>query len=229
MVLGAFTLQQERPIGLRYLLATIALWFVCSGALVRLLPRNAWRVAAVAVGAGGLVAASVTPSLAWTSPLAGRGYESVADSNLDWGQGFYALQAWSKNKDPWVSYFGGAGLDVSEIPGAKALGRDDAGVRGWVAVSASNLYDYRRADLAWLRSRCPDQVLARTILVYDLDGRSSATTCGQASETSVPTRRNTLVTPRSSTSLNSGSVAVHVASIGRRWRATGDRLTTTYW
>jgi hypothetical protein len=200
VVLGVFTLQQQRPIGLRYLLASIVLWMIGSGAVATMLRSRVRQAATIAVAAGGLVAASSGHALAWTSPLVGPGHDVVADSNLDWGQGFYDLQAWAKGKHPRVSYFGGAGLDVVQIPGATALGRGPDGVDGWVAVSVSDLVAYRRRDLAWLRDRCPDAVLADTILVYDMRTRASTPGCGQVSGSGSPTRLNTRVTPRSRTS-----------------------------
>lgn len=176
VVLASFTVQQQRPIGLRYLLATIALVFVATGAI-----STRRSLVAVIAGGAGLAAIVTTPSLAWTSPIIRRPpYEIAADSNLDWGQGYYALRSWAAGRDPWVSYFGGAGLDVADVPGARRLGRGPAGVRGWVAVSASDLFVYRRDDLAWLRSRCVHEVLVRTILVFEIDARGRATGCGHA-------------------------------------------------
>jgi hypothetical protein len=212
VVLAAFTVQQQRPIGLRYLLATIALLFVATGAIAA---RRC--LVSVVVGVAGLVSVATTPSLAWTSPLVRRpAYEIASDSNLDWGQGYYALRGWAAGKEPWVSYFGGAGLDVASIPGARRLGRGPSGVHGWVAVSASDLFVYRRRDLAWLRPLCVHQVLARTILVYEIDERGAPTGCGQVAPPAVPTRLKTRVTSRSRTSANAGSSAVHVASTGSR-------------
>jgi len=193
LVLGVFTIQQQRPIGLRYLLATIALGIVCTGALAIALQPRARQLVTAAVAAGGLAAVLTGPALAWTSPLVGRGYTVAADSNLDWGQGFSALQRWAVGKRPWVSYFGGAGLDVQELPGARKLGRGPAGVRGWTAVSASDLYVYRRDDLAWLRDRCPVRVLAKTILIYDIE--PGTTSCAHESGSVALTRWYTRVTP----------------------------------
>jgi 4-amino-4-deoxy-L-arabinose transferase-like glycosyltransferase len=226
VALVSFTLQQERPLGIRYLLAPLALAIVGAGALATTLRDRAARAVTASIAVGGLLACA-SPALAWTTPLVRRpGYEVAADSNLDWGQGFYALQSWARGKHPWVAYFGGAGLDVRQLPGARSLGRGVRPASGWAAVSISELVDYRRRDLSWLRGRCRVEVLDETILVYDL-GRPEGCGCAHVSGSCARTRRNTRVTPRSSASANAGSVSVHRASIGSRWRATGDRLTTT--
>ncbi len=165
-LLGVFTLQQQRPIGLRYLLAPLALGLVLTVPLVRISSRWPRRiVAAIAVGSS-LAFAAVVPALAWTDPLFGPGYRVAADSNLDWGQGWTALEAWTPSHHPYVAYFGGAGLDVAALPGARDLRAAPASITGWVAVSASALTAYDPVRLSWLRRYCPVDVLARTILVY---------------------------------------------------------------
>ena len=161
-----FTVQQQRPIGLRYLTPALALGIVAAAPIATVLGGFARRAAvAVAVG-GALVASLAAPSLAWTNPLFGPGYQAATDSNLDWGQSYPALRRWSAGHHPWVAYFGPAGLGVDTMPGARDLSRAPDGLTGWVAVSASSLTAYDRDELAWLRAYCPVRVLDRTVLIY---------------------------------------------------------------
>jgi hypothetical protein len=163
-----FTLQQERPIGLRYMLPALALWLVAAAPIVEVVKRAA-RIGIVAVAIGGaLVACVITPSIAWTDPLLGPAYQQATDSNLDWGQAFPALVKWSEGRNPWVAYFGTPGLTWQDVPGARDLTTAPDDFTGWVAVSASNLTAYEREQqqLGWLRAYCPVDVLERTILIY---------------------------------------------------------------
>ena len=173
LVLGApgvalllFTLQQQRPIGLRYALAPMALWMVAATPTFARW-QGRWSSTALAVvGIGGVLTMFATPSLAWSDPALGPGYRVAADSNLDWGQGYLALRDWAPGHHPLIDYFGGAGLDPASIPGARDLTDAREPVVGWVAVSASSLTVYHHDQLGWLRRYCPVDVLARTILVY---------------------------------------------------------------
>jgi hypothetical protein len=98
-----FTVQQQRPIGLRYLTPALALGIAAAAPIVTVLAGIARR-AVVAVAVGGALAASLAaPSLAWTNPLFGLGYQAATDSNLDWGQSYHALRRWSAGHHPRVS------------------------------------------------------------------------------------------------------------------------------
>jgi 4-amino-4-deoxy-L-arabinose transferase-like glycosyltransferase len=164
--LTVFTVQQQRPIGLRYLLPVLALWLLAASPLVEVV-RGAARPAIVGlVVAGGLVPALAVPALAWTDPLLGPGYRTATDSNLDWGESYYALAAWTSEHPAAVVYFGPSGLGPATLPGARALPDPPTPVTGWVAVSATRLTAYRRADLAWLRAYCPVGVLDGSVLIY---------------------------------------------------------------
>jgi 4-amino-4-deoxy-L-arabinose transferase-like glycosyltransferase len=173
--LAAFELATPRDLGLRYLLPTLALAAALAGALVPLAAR--WRpvaqrtALAVAAAATALaVAATATSfpqSLAWTSWPFRPAYTAVTDSNVDWGQGLYALRAWSAAHHPYVLYFGPRGVDTTDIPGARPLPAGPAPrVTGWVAVSVTALNSSNRAELSWLRRWCPVRVLDGSILLY---------------------------------------------------------------
>ena len=185
-----FTLTSPLNIGIRLLLPVIALWAAAASALVPAVsalspaaPRALGGAAAarIAVGrpaacaavatllaAGAIVTALSFPgSIAWTAPPFRPGYAAATDSNIDWGQGLYALQSWSRDRHPWVSYFGPRGLTVAAVPGARALlGTPPDRVSGWVAVSATALNTADHTRLAWLRDYCPVGVLNGSVLIY---------------------------------------------------------------
>ena len=107
--LVVFTLTSPLNIGTRLLLPVIALWAAAASALVpavsalrRAVPRAAGATAAGAavaalLAAGATVTALSFPgSIAWTAPPFTPGYAAATDSNIDWGQGPYALQSWSR-------------------------------------------------------------------------------------------------------------------------------------
>jgi hypothetical protein len=175
VVLAGFTIATPLDIGVRLLLPAIALWVALAGSLVPVVTglRPAWQhglMAALAVllAAGAASAALSFPnSLAWTAPPFRPGYAVTSNSDVDWGQGLYALQSWSRGRHPWVAYFGARGFTVAAIPGARPLlGTAPGRISGWVAVSATALTSNNGTQLAWLRNYCPVQVLAGSILVY---------------------------------------------------------------
>ena len=174
-LLTGFFVTMPRDIGVRYLLPVLALWAGASGALVPAVTalRPAARRAAAAGTCGLLAAAAVTTatsfpsSLSWTAPPFRPGYAVATNSNVDWGQGLYALRAWAAGRQPWVSYFGPRGLAPDPVPGGRPLlGTPPGRVSGWVAVSATALTSADRSQLAWLRGYCPVRVLDGSILIY---------------------------------------------------------------
>jgi hypothetical protein len=130
------------------------------------------RIAGAATGgllviAAVITAASFPDSLSWTAPPFRPGYAVATDSNVDWGQGLYALRSWGTGRHPWVAYFGPRGLTTDPVPGARPLlGTPPGRISGWVAVSATALTSADRSRLAWLRGYCPVDVLDGSILVY---------------------------------------------------------------
>jgi hypothetical protein len=189
-----FTMQQQRPIGLRYELPAIALALVAASPIVRVVtPRVRRALGAVAIGVGAL-ACTAAPALAWTNPLLGPGYRQAADSNLDWAEAFPTLVRWSPAHRPWVDIFSPPGLSNADVPGAHDLNNAPASadITGWVAVSASRLTVYNRDSLAWLRAYCPVDVLDRSILVYRFTSPPDRHTPGPA-DPAPPCRGNTSV------------------------------------
>jgi len=110
---------------------------------------------------------SFPDSIAWTAWPFRPNYTMVTDSNVDWGQGLYALRSWSASRDPWVDYFGPRGITTADIPGARPLlGTAPGHVSGWVAVSVTSLNSANRSALSWLRGWCPVAILDGSILIY---------------------------------------------------------------
>ena len=129
ILLGAFTLATPKDVGLRYLLPVLALWAAAAASgIVAMLgaqtggARKRLAAAAVAVLLGAALlstAGSFPRSIAWTTWPFRPGYAAAADSDLDWGQGLYALRSWSAGRHPWVAYFGPRGITAADIPGAR--------------------------------------------------------------------------------------------------------------
>jgi hypothetical protein len=173
-VLAGFYLFSPRDVGLRYLLPTLALAAGLAGALVPLAARGRPVTRRTALAGTAVLAAlaavatavSFPQSLSWTTWPFRPAYTAATDSNVDWGQGLYALSAWSATHHPYVLYFGPRGVGPRAIPGARALPADPARVTGWVAVSVTALNSSNRAELSWLRPWCPVRVLDGSILIY---------------------------------------------------------------
>ncbi|MGO9028425.1 MAG: glycosyltransferase family 39 protein [Acidimicrobiales bacterium] len=178
VVLTLFTVVSPKDVGLRYLLPVLALWLVVASAAALAPHRWPVQLALAAVVAVALVSTALSGpvSLVWANPPFTPAYRSVSNSDVDWGQGFWLLQAWAAGKHPWVAYFG-QGLNASDIDGARSMVTDVPGVppvvvtapgslTGWVAVSATSLTSNNFAQLAFLRAYCPVGVLGGSILVY---------------------------------------------------------------
>jgi len=167
-LLLAFNLTTPRDIGLRYLLPVIALWLVAASSLVRYGPRLGPGLGALAIVVAGIFTiGSVPDSLAWAAPPFAPAYQSVTNSDVDWGQGLSLLQSWSRGKHPWVAYFGPRGIGASPVPGSHPLlGTTPGRVKGWAAVSATDLTSAERLPLGWLRAYCPVGELGGSILLY---------------------------------------------------------------
>jgi 4-amino-4-deoxy-L-arabinose transferase-like glycosyltransferase len=191
VLLTAFTLAMPKDVGVRYLLPVLALWAAAAASgIVAVLgavsgtarKRLAGAVVAVLLGTAVLSTATSFPqSLAWTAWPFRPGYAVATDSDVDWGQGLYALRAWSAGRDPWVAYFGPRGIAASGLPGARPLlGAGPARVDGWVAASVTALNSANRPALSWLRAWCPVAILDGTILVYHFRQPPAAAVTGPA-------------------------------------------------
>lgn len=167
IILFSFDLTSPRDIGVRYLLPVLALWLVAASAAAstpRTILTRAVLATSVILGVGS-AASSFPSSLAWTSPLFGPAYRVATNSSVDWGQDFFRLQSWDRVHPARVAYFGPLGMAVTETGHTRPLlGVPPAQIRGWVAVSATDLTTLH--SLAWLRAYCPVGRLGDTILIY---------------------------------------------------------------
>jgi hypothetical protein len=178
LCLLAFTVLTPRDIGVRYLLPVLALWLVAASPIVGVVRRSragAWLLGAVVAISAVAVVLSSPDSLSWVAPPFAPAYRSLTNSDVDWGQGLYRLADWSAGKDPYVAYFGPRGLEPEPIAGARPLlGADPDELRGWVAVSATDLTSQDFSQLAWLRAYCPVGHLGGSILLYRFAAPPSA-------------------------------------------------------
>ena len=129
LVLFVFELPNPRTLGVRYLLPSIALWIV---ACVADRPGVSRRLVALALGLVLAAAAAVTVSsyphsIAYTAPPFRPGYRVATDSNVDWGQDFSLLVAWSRGRHPYVAYFGPRGISEGGYRRGPATGGRRAG------------------------------------------------------------------------------------------------------
>jgi 4-amino-4-deoxy-L-arabinose transferase-like glycosyltransferase len=170
LVLFVFELPNPRTLGVRYLLPCIALWAVVASPIALLVGRRsvAAALAALLAVAAALAALSYPNSLAYTAAPFTPAYRVATDSNVDWGQDFSLLVAWSRGRHPRVAYFGPRGITNADIPGSRRLiGVAPGTITGWVAASASDLTSALRDDaLSWLRAYCPVGSLGGSILLY---------------------------------------------------------------
>jgi 4-amino-4-deoxy-L-arabinose transferase-like glycosyltransferase len=169
LVLFVFELPNPKTLGARYLLPSIALWMVVAApiALVvgkRLMGASLGVVLSLAVA---VTAASFPNSIATSTAPFVPAYRVATDSNVDWGQNFGLLTAWSRSRHPFVAYFGPRGITWANVPGAKNLiTTPPSDIEGWVAASASDLTSADRDALGWLRGYCPVGNLGGSILLY---------------------------------------------------------------
>ncbi len=169
LVLFAFELPNPKTLGARYLLPSIALWMVMAAPVALVVRR---RLTGASLGvvlslALAVTAASFPNSIAASSAPFAPAYRVATDSNVDWGQNFGLLTAWSRTRHPYVAYFGPRGITWANVPRAKnLLTTPPSAIEGWVAASASDLTSADRDSLAWLRAYCPVGNLGGSILLY---------------------------------------------------------------
>jgi hypothetical protein len=183
--------------GIRVILPVLPFFYLLAGGLAS---TQRYRPLWLIVLAGclvwnGLVAERTNPrEIAYFNELAGtpsRGTSTLADSNLDWGQGLPALKAWldSTGVDRiYLAYFGtdrpeAYGILYQQLPGYGRVGTTCSETipanaqRHIVAVSANHLFGLFLNDpnlYAWLRDRVPVTVLDGSIHVFDLTGDPEA-------------------------------------------------------
>jgi hypothetical protein len=125
--------------------------------------------------------------LAYFNELVGgpdNGYKYLVDSNLDWGQDLKGLAKYMRQHGISrinLSFFGSDsperyGINYIRLPSYYLRGEEpnkpDIALRGWVAISATNLqgaYFHNRDMFVWFRSRKPVAKIGYSIFLYNLD------------------------------------------------------------
>jgi hypothetical protein len=169
IVLFSFELSNPKTLGIRYLLPSIALWTVVASPVALVVGRRLLSTSVVMVlaAAAALTVSSYPDSIAYSAPPFRPAYRVATDSNVDWGQDYSLLTAWSPSHHPYVVYFGPRGLSWHTVPAARSLlGTKPSLITGWVAASASDLTSADRSQLGWLRAYCPVSTLGGTILLF---------------------------------------------------------------
>lgn len=112
--------------------------------------------------------------LAYFNQFAGAHPERIlVDSDLDWGQDLGRLSRRLKElraDSVSLKYFGTAPLAKAGLPSYSELSSDVPVTHGYVAISVRYLtLDYaQNGSFAWLRSRTPQEVVGKSIYLYNL-------------------------------------------------------------
>ena len=166
----AFVVAQPLNLGVRYLMASLALLFVGVGAVIARATSRPQRtlVAVVACVQAAAMVGAGAHALAWTAPPFRPAYQWVSDSNLDYGQENARVEKWAgQHPQAWVTLLRPRGYDIPA--GTRELrDADTSQVSGWIAVSATRLTALDRGQLSWLRAYCPVGDLGGSVLLYRL-------------------------------------------------------------
>jgi hypothetical protein len=191
----AIALTTDINLGYRHILPSLPFLIIFSQTAVArsLHPQTAVRMLPAALLGAWLLLANllIYPDyLAYFNLLAGgadRGWRSLVDSNLDWGQDLDDLAPWMAEndvKEVWLSYFGEArpayyginyrGLDSFPPRLMNPQARPFYGANpapGVYAISATNLQGVHFADpdqFAWFREQEPVDKLGYSIFLYEV-------------------------------------------------------------
>ncbi len=113
--------------------------------------------------------------LAYFNQFAGAHPERIlAESDLDWGQDLYRLSQRLREmhvEHVSIKYFGSAPLEKAGLPPYSILSADVPTTRGYAAVSVRYLtLEYaKNGSFAWLRGKTPQEVIGKSIYLYNLD------------------------------------------------------------
>jgi len=111
--------------------------------------------------------------LAYFNQFAGAHPERIlAESDLDWGQDLYRLSQRLRQIQVYnvsIKYFGTAPLEKAGLPPYSMLSADVPTTHGYVAVSVRYLtLEYaRNGSFAWLRCRTPQEIVGKSIYLYN--------------------------------------------------------------
>jgi hypothetical protein len=188
-VLGFFSLNHQ-SIGLRYVLPILPFLFVLGGEVARAAVGRTPATGFVLAMAAwlGVASWSIHPHyLAYFNEAIGgprNGYRYLVDSNLDWGQDLKGLKRFMDERgidEIALSYFGTDsparyGIAYRWLPSYVLANPDPEGrvapLKGWVAISATNLQGVYFPDptlFEGLARRRPDATIGHSIFVYRLD------------------------------------------------------------
>jgi hypothetical protein len=164
-----FLMVQPLNLGIRLAMPVVALLFVAAAAAVRVV--KGWVGAAalvlLAVAQLGALWSSHPHSLAWTPWPFTPAYRWVSDSNVDFAQDLDRLEHELAGRTVYVDLLRPRGVELPEA--AVPIPEDPSLIRGWVAVSATQLTARSRAELSWLRAYCPVDDVGGSILIYRFD------------------------------------------------------------
>jgi len=190
-VIFCFFSLNNRAIGLRYILPIYPFLFVFAAGTAQFLLSKKITAGVLAAAMAWYVGASchIHPHyLAYFNELAGgpdNGYKYLVDSNLDWGQDLKGLKKFMQERGISrisLSYFGSDspdryGIAYDWLPSFYLRDPDPkhppATLKGWVAISATNLegvYFVNRDIFARFRNLQPVAKIGYSIFVYDLGG-----------------------------------------------------------
>ena len=174
--LGLVLLAQPLNLGLRYAFPLVAALFACAAPVALLGRPVARKVAATFALALQVVFvwAAVPHSLAWTPPPFTPAYRYVTDSNVDYGQDVERFFGWAEGKDVTAAIVRARGFELPTNV-RPLVGAAPERLRGWVAVSVTNLTALHRDELAWLRNYCPVDSIGGSILIYFFDDTPETT------------------------------------------------------
>jgi 4-amino-4-deoxy-L-arabinose transferase-like glycosyltransferase len=197
-----FTAGMTINIGLRHLLPLYPFLFCFMGQVAEWRPNARARrlilscMMILCLAWNAAEAATIFPyHLSYFNQIAGgpdNGFRYVTDSNADWGQSAKALKkyveqhnlnaiycAFGGSSDPW--YYG---VRYQYVPGAGNLQQPKKrgylvpdGTREILAISVRTLQGLNLSDhqaYAWLERRAPLDIIAHSILIYDISGDEDA-------------------------------------------------------
>ncbi len=176
-----FSIFSHINLGVRHLLPVYPFVYIGIGLLVqRYWNKRGLRICLLSLLSIGWISAIFTyPNhLAYFSEFVGgarNGPKYLLDSNLDWGQGYYALQQYvylNPSQTYYGAFFGSLDWSSLELPPFKSLPTDQEIARsgppnGTILVSASVLFD-PNMDFKWLQQYQPAKILRGSIYVYNL-------------------------------------------------------------
>ncbi|HEX7937785.1 MAG TPA: phospholipid carrier-dependent glycosyltransferase [Gemmatimonadaceae bacterium] len=186
-VYGLLLVRSALAIGVRYALPLLPLFAILIGiGLSRIWQHYGRRmrvtIGALAVAHAALALAYYPWFLTYLSEFVPqrreRGYLTMVDSNIDWGQGLLAVRDFMREENVqsiYLSYFGlvlpeSYGIRYSPLPSWMPLpqGQPLPAQPQWVVISATHLQGFYTTDdpFSQFRNRLPDRILANSLYAF---------------------------------------------------------------